>query len=177
MRHFLPSKRLTLLASTLTATVCLLVLLPASGPNSLGQNTAITYPHVVASVHLTNLTDPITTTTLFTPKQGGLYRISAYMTVPLPASSGDQWRFVLGWTDDAGVQSWTTTGVNALSVPPQSSSTALLGTPGTTSGLTIFRPSANTPVTYQVCRYDNSPCEQGPDGSTYELFFVAEQLQ
>jgi hypothetical protein len=166
MKHSLLSKRLGLLVPIVAATFCTLVLLSGSGTNSVGQSTnATTYPHVVASVHRTNLTTTIPTTTLFTPTRNGLYRISPYMVTTVPVSSDTGgWNLYLDWADDAGQEEWQGPIVYANSVVPYA-----YNIPPSTF---TFRANAGTPITYwvQVSGGDAS-------GSTYELFFTVEQLQ
>src|ERR1035441_3981381 len=73
---------------------------PASSPAS-----AITSPMIVAKGKAPHQTAAIPTTTLFTPKEDGLYRISAYATLTkVGTANSGSWTFSLGWTDDAGPQ-------------------------------------------------------------------------
>jgi len=62
-------------------------------------NTTPKSPRIVAQVALTNQTQPIPLTTIFTPKSDGLFRISAYMNSPTSCSC--LWVLVFYWTDDA----------------------------------------------------------------------------
>src|SRR5690348_14542890 len=55
-------------------------------------------PQIIQRVNLPDQTAPIPTTTLFTPTQGGLYRISAYMTASGELNGG--WTLSLQWRDD-----------------------------------------------------------------------------
>src|SRR5216684_8145793 len=60
-------------------------------------------PPIVARGKLVNQTAPIPTTTIFTPTQTGLYRLSVYATISKadPTSAG-LWVFSPSWTDDGG---------------------------------------------------------------------------
>jgi hypothetical protein len=74
---------------------------------------------IVASVQLTNLTSSLPQTTLFTPSQNGLYRVSPYMVITVPVSTGlGSWQFYLNWADDAGQEQWTGPSVAAPQIVP-----------------------------------------------------------
>src|SRR5882757_9204647 len=86
-------------------TLCLAVLLLpgfalAQAPKP--ATTPFSSPLIVAKGKLRNQSAPIPTTTIFTPTQDGLYRLSVYATVTkTDQSSQSYWFFNLGWTDDA----------------------------------------------------------------------------
>jgi len=115
----------------------------------------------VASVQLTNLTSDLPTTTIFTPSTSGLYRISADM-VAVQGGSGGNWNFYLDWTDDAGVAQEEGEVFVCAGCGPYNPARSFPF---------VFRTNANTPVTYKT---SHTP---GTEGSTYEVFFVVEQLQ
>jgi len=124
------------------------------------------FPEVVAQVSLAGQTNPIPTTTIFTPNTDGLFRISVYWANTVPASTDFTWSLDLGWTDDAGneaAQSFMI--LSAESGAPMSYS---INT-GNGSSLT-FRANAGAPVTFSV------KANSTPSSTTYELFFVVEQL-
>jgi hypothetical protein len=159
MTQLFPRRKLVLIASCLADVLCLLVLVSVLRTNSFGQDNVVAYPRIVASVHLTNLTSDVPTTTIFTPTRNGLYRISVNMVVTVPGGNG-AWTFFVSWADDAGAEEEQVTTLN--SAPNASSPSA---------SVAIFRANANKPVTYQTTGTPNA------DGSTYEVFFTVEQLQ
>src|SRR5467141_1122032 len=64
-------------------------------------------PVIVAKGKWTRQTAPIPTTTLFTPTQDGLYRLSIYATLTTADSSSQTYWYVnVFWTDDEGPQSF-----------------------------------------------------------------------
>src|SRR5260370_3409405 len=92
-----------------------------SGNRPAGASQAApTSPPIVARAKLPNQTAAIPVTTLFTPTQDGLYRLSVYttQTVSVPNSSAS-WGLNLFWTDDAGSeQAYPTIYQAARAVPP-----------------------------------------------------------
>jgi hypothetical protein len=151
----------------------LLVLLAASA-SCFGQSSVPLYPRVVAKVSLTGQTAAIPTTTIFTPKANGLYRISAYGAMTTPVSeNAASWSVSFGWTDDAGaegpvdlmvIQDWA--------APPLAFGFCSFAPSGgfTSPGcLLVVRDVAGQPLTYSVGTYNNP-------GGTYELFITVEQL-
>src|SRR6266849_1999381 len=89
--------------------VCLVVILLAAFAFTSGSRSADASPvssispPILAKAKLPNQTAAIPTTTLFTPTQDGLYRLTVYMTqvVTVPSSSAN-WNFNVNWSDDAG---------------------------------------------------------------------------
>src|SRR5260370_28594260 len=60
-------------------------------------------PAIVARGKLTNQTAPIPSTTIFTPTQTGLYRLSVYATISkADPTGGSFWTLSPSWTDDGG---------------------------------------------------------------------------
>lgn len=69
------------------------------------QPIPLTSPQIVAKGKLPNQTAPIPTTTIFTPTQTGLYRLSIYATLTkTDPNSQSVWQINTQWTDDAGAQ-------------------------------------------------------------------------
>src|ERR1700735_3987191 len=66
-------------------------------------------PCIVASTSLTGQTTPLPLTTIYTPPASGVFRVSTYLSVSKAHSSGVTWSLTLGWTDDNGVRSASTT--------------------------------------------------------------------
>lgn len=69
------------------------------------QATAQTSPLIVATGKFVGQTKGIANTTLYTPSETGLFRVSVYMCMTKPGSANRVWMFVLNWTDDAGTES------------------------------------------------------------------------
>jgi hypothetical protein len=155
--------------------VCLAVVVLGSLAAIVGQNSGtkppvVTYPRIVGTVSLPGQTEAIPTTTIFTPKNSGLFRISIYMTTVKPTNYTSVWSYYLGWTDDAGVEQTNYPGVVTLNEgnPPQAwgvQQSGYLWGP-----VLVFQAKAGAPVTYSVTQLGTA------DGSTYELFFTIEQL-
>jgi hypothetical protein len=140
-----------------------------SGSKSVGAlPTGQTSPVIVARGALRNQTATIPTTTVFTPKDDGLYQLTVYadITQSNPASQS-YWNFTPAWADDTGVQ--TDNGVlwgNGASYGPFYSSNSYLG--GT---MIPFEAKAGMPITYTVTQ--TGP----PDGSVYALYYTLERLE
>jgi hypothetical protein len=128
-------------------------------------------PVIVARLSLTNQTQQISTTTLFTPPVTGLYRVSVYFAMTKNVNSQEEWLTSLYFTDDGGFESMSgDTAVARLndfstSIPPVAWAVTHSGDP---VAPVTFRAIAGTPVSYSV---------GGPaTGDTYDLFIVAERL-
>jgi hypothetical protein len=124
-------------------------------------------PLIVAKGKLVNQTAPIPITTIFTPSQTGLYRLSLYMTTtkraPLQA-----WNFNLFWTDDAGAETDYVLIAQGGSPPYAYGTNPYYGTwPGQ---VITFEAVAGTPVNYSVI-------QTGPGDSAYSEYYVVEQLE
>jgi len=74
---------------TLCVAALLVGLLALTGRSSSAAPAPFTPPVTVAKGKLLNQTGLIPTTTIFTPTQTGLYRLSAYSTQTVPVSGGD----------------------------------------------------------------------------------------
>jgi len=151
---------------TLCIAVILLGMIAVSNSRSAGAPTGIHSPVVVAHGRLTNQTPPTDTTTIFTPAQTGLYRLSVYVTVTKPVNGGE-WNYILSWTDDAGAEETN----NMLSWYGGSTPSHAFATPGLVDwpGNTVtFEAVGGVPVTYWV--------PGNADGSMYSLYYTVERL-
>jgi len=119
-------------------------------------------PLILAKSKLPNQTAPIPTTTVFTPSQDGLYRLSVYMTesVAVP-TSGAYWTFNAAWSDDAGDEATGVPILNANQTPS-----------GAYGYLTVLlQVKAGKPITY------STTLSNGTDGGTYSLYYTLERLE
>ena len=126
-------------------------------------------PQIVAKAKLTGQTSAIPTTTIFTPEQTGLYRLSVYATLTrTDPSSQSIWNLDVGFTDDAGTFSLNSVlYANGDSFGPfQYEGIVILG--GTVLPLEA---KAGTPITYSVVQ------SGGPDNSAYSLYYTLERLE
>jgi len=129
--------------------------------------TPFTSPLIVAKGKLRNQTAPIATTTIFTPVQDGLYRLSVYMTQVVSTPNSNFGYFQLSWTDDAGAeQGWNAYLLTTNLAPPQAYGVFTSGLPGSEM---VFQSKANTPITYAVFGVG--------DLGTYSLYFTLERLE
>lgn len=117
------------------------------------DNTTLYSPRIVAQVALTNQTQPIPLTTIFTPKSDGLFRISAYMNSP--TSCGCEWVLAFFWTDETQRQT--------------SGSIGESGGNSFASPVIVVRDLAGQPVSAYV--------NASPGGSSYDLHITVERLQ
>jgi len=135
----------------------------ASPTNSIG-------PAIVARGKLVNQTTPIPTTTIFTPTQTGLYRISVYATVAISdPSSQSSWNYDLGWTDDAGKQNaYTLLWQYGQHLGQFANDTSFLD-----GGVVrVFEAKAGTPITHDLFQGGGPP-----DSSAYSLYYALERLE
>src|SRR5579872_5236385 len=114
------------------------------------------FPHVVAKVSRWQQTEPIKSTTLFTPKGFGLYRVSVVGVVTTPGGSGS-WIVAVDWSDSGGQQEITFSG-QSNSVGDFVQSTL------------PFRDLAGVPISFSVTSNGDTA------GSKYNLFIVVEQI-
>ena len=114
-------------------------------------------PIIVAQLALTNQTGPIPQTTIFTPTQSGVYRISTYFESNSPGT-GESYTLTLVYADDVDSLD------NAVLVYPSSNN--YYGNP---TGFSSFRALANNPVSIYT---------QGtaPQGYVYSLYITIERL-
>jgi hypothetical protein len=128
-----------------------------------------TSPQIVAKGKLPNQTTPIPTTTIFTPTQTGLYRLSAYATLTTAnPNSGGYWNYTLGYTDDAGVQSISFFLYANSNTPGPFEVMEVYPSGGVAQP---FEAKAGTPIIYSMAQPD------GPDGTIYSLYYVLERLE
>jgi len=152
--------------------ILLLAILVLASASKFNDSDAAQAAQHVLRVDLTNQTVPIPQTTLFTPNEDGMYRISAYMVMTTSGYTPNAgWLFDLFWTDEAGVETRSSLiGVFDNAKPP--SAYATNGNPGyypTTSPF-IFRAVAGQPVSYDVSQYNP------PANGSYALHMVIERL-
>jgi hypothetical protein len=126
----------------------------------------------VAHGKLVNQSAPIPTTTILTPAQNGLYRLSAYATITTPASNyGGFWEYNFMWTDDSGIAA---TGGNSVLYAGSGNTSA---GPFVWNGVAAFGPTiifeakAGTPIAYSVTLAGT------PDDSVYALYYTLERLE
>lgn len=135
----------------------ILLILVGASLSAFGQ-TCTTFPCVVASVSLTNQTQPLPSTPIFTPTNSGIFRISAYLSTSKTNNPFASWTVSLGWTDDIGPRQ---SGPKAF----QNASTAGIGT-------FVVQSLGGQPLFFRT-RSDS-----GASGSLrYNLFIVVEQLE
>jgi hypothetical protein len=134
--------------------------------------TTFSSPQIVAKAKLPHQTAAIPTTTILTPAQTGLYRLSIYATLLNTGTTGAYWSFNLGWTDDAGPQT-----INSLIVgwDPNAGQFVQLWNIGfnqPSGGPVItFEATAGQPITYSVTFAGDS------DGTSYSLYYTLERLE
>jgi hypothetical protein len=63
-----------------------------------------TSPIIVARINRRNITKSIPTTTVFTPQDTGVFRVSSYLTITTPIAGEYIWILSLNWGDDAGLE-------------------------------------------------------------------------
>lgn len=163
--------------STETQIVATLNPVPAPGIYRVivktGATSAVSYveisrrPRIAAQVALTGQTAPIPITTLLTPRNDGLYRVSAYLASAFPVDDGNV-NFQVGWTDENGSEQCPDLGNGTPCI-------ALFGNmhPSDHNDIVFMvRALAGTPITYSTSEIIN------PNGPPiYELFITVEQLQ
>jgi len=122
---------------------------------------------IVATVALTSQTANISKTALYTPTANGVFRISAYMTMVVPGSTGAWW--LTGyWDDDAGAEKTLIYKVNSNTKSPSASCNSAGGT-ACGSSVFVIDGKAGMPISYDVGAH------AGATG-TYDVFIVVEQL-
>jgi hypothetical protein len=127
------------------------------------------FPRVVASVRLTNQTQPILTTTILNVRETGLYRVSAYTAMTTRGTSSGLWTLKLNWADEAGTETSSYSVLNTAWAPPSGYGQgpvfyAIFPAPAPIEAI------AGTPITFSF-----TGATEG-DG-TYELFMTVERLQ
>jgi len=123
---------------------------------------------VVAKGKFPNQTTGILKTTLFTPTEDGLYRVSAYATVAKTSAAGTQWAFNLGWTDDAGPQKEEfVLSSYSNQVGPFINDYNFYG-----GAVRVFEAKSGIPITFSLSQRGSAP-----NGAEYSLYYVLEQLE
>ena len=116
-------------------------------------------PTMVVSVHRVALTSSISTTTVFTPSQPGVYRVSWSLQVTTAATTSSSIAVTLGWKANSVAQ---TEAFAALT-------TNTTGTHG--SGQVVIYPTTAQPITY-LTTYAST----GATPMAYEVDVVVEEL-
>ena len=125
-------------------------------------------PAIVAHGNLVNQTAPIPATTIFTPTQTGLYRLSIYGTMLTAAyNSGTSWSVYVSWTDETTSQNQQVLWSYDSSLAPFLSS----GANNFYGQVAIFEAKAGTPVAYSTTQIGP------PDGTSYSLHYTLERLE
>jgi hypothetical protein len=120
-------------------------------------------PRIVAKFARTGQTATIPLTTLFTPEEDGLYRLSAYFVMESNISANSDWVFQFIWTDHGGsANSVATLAANQNAAPPSSFQQTVIA----------FNARAGAPVSYVV-----EPSTNPPQNATYDLYFTVEKLE
>jgi|SRR5271154_222973 len=161
--------------------LCVMVLLLGGAlmvKSSDGPSAIFTSPVIVAKGRFVSRSTPIPTTTMFTPQQTGLYRLSVYMTAIRNGASGTtSWSYSFSWSDDAGAENTSNLNLNGDGLtylhpgnePPfayaYSDWTIVPG------AVVPFEAIAGVPVTYAVTELTPT------NGSTYSLYYTVELLE
>lgn len=119
-------------------------------------------PLIVTRVALTGQTADIPTTTLFTPKADGLYRVSQYMVVTQTGGTRTDpvWIAAIAFNDDAGAEAVPVLEIRSNGTGPKYAEIT-----------TVIRANAGLPVTHTV-----TGTEYGASG-TYEYYVTVERIQ
>jgi hypothetical protein len=126
-------------------------------------------PQIVAKAKLSHQTAAIPTTTIYTPAQTGLYRLSVYATLTkTDPNSASYWLVNVSYTDDAGPYT-----LNQLLFTGSDNEIGVIYLYGSfpVGAVVPFEVKAGTPVTYSVTQ--NGP----PDNSAYSLYYTLERLE
>ncbi len=153
-------------------TLCVAVLLLSTFALTQARNSTVgpVSPPIVARGKLLNQTAPIPTTTIFTPTQTGLYRLSVYGTVTTSTCSGSYWSLNPEWTDDSGALQASANGI--LQSNGNCLGSFLLFNSGFSTGATItLEAKAGTAITYSVDQVGAA------DSSAYSLYYTLERLE
>jgi hypothetical protein len=154
---------------TLGISVALLAAFAFTSGSRSDASPAAIGPAIVARGKLLNQTAPIPTTTIFTPTQTGLYRLSVYATVTTSdPSSQSVWYYNYSWTDDAAPQT-----AGGLLYKPGDQSGLFDNDTSTLDGgvVRVVEAKAGTTVTFTVTQFN------GSDNSAYSLYYTLERLE
>ena len=161
--------------------LCVMVLLLGGAlmvKSSDGSSAGSTSPVIVAKGRFVSRSTPIPTTTMFTPQQTGLYRLSVYMTaIRNGAPSITGWSYSFSWADDAGIENTSDINLNGNGLtylhpgnqPP--SAYAYSDWTIVPGAVVPFEAIAGVPVTYAVTELTPT------NGSTYSLYYTVEHLE
>jgi hypothetical protein len=138
-------------------------------PAGASPTTPISAP-IVAKGKMLNQTAPIPTTTIFTPAQNGLYRLSAYATVTAGTCSGSSWAYTPAWSDDSGVLG-SEYGVLQSNNDCLGPFISVVSYDYTSGEAVTFEAKGGTAITYSVSQFGS------PDGSAYSLYYTLERLE
>ncbi|MBZ5571483.1 MAG: hypothetical protein LAO09_06350 [Acidobacteriia bacterium] len=142
--------------------ICLVAVLLCAWVSSFGQSNGLPQWKVVKEFHLTNQTNAIPTTVLFTPTKASIYRLSMYLSASANEAQNGQFYITVDWTDQTGLPG-TNGGATDLS---HGSETLSWIAPET------FSPKIGTPVTFTVVLSDNPP----PQDASYSVAVIIEKL-
>jgi hypothetical protein len=144
-------------------------LLALTGRSSSAAPAPFTSPIIVAKGKLVNQTAPIPTTTIFTPAQSGLFRLSVYGTITNGTGTDlTQWNYNPMWTDDSGIPLNAAGMLTSINTHNGSFQWTNIGQMG--AAITL-EAKGGTPITYSVT-------QSGPlDTSAYSLYYTLERLE
>jgi hypothetical protein len=153
------------------AVTALLVLTFAIAQETKPNTTTITSPQIVAKGKLRNQNGPIASTTIFTPPQDGLYRLSVFGTMSQPDGTSNSYYVVNAtFTDDGEAETLEQLLAATGNMPGQFDT--YLDTFYNSGGPTVtFEAKASTPIAFNVLQYGP------PDNSKYSLYYTLERLQ
>jgi hypothetical protein len=150
------------------AAILFALIVSAGHHSSAAPIKTFSYPVVVATGRLVNQTAPIQPTTIFTPNQDGIYRLSVYGTLTrADATSNSVWYVGATWNDDAGSQNADSILGGISNIQGQFSTYDFFGGSGGPS--VVFEAKASTPIAYYV--------SGTPDNSEYSLYYALERLK
>lgn len=154
------------IASLLVATLAVV------GRNSSAALTPnVHFPVIVAKGRLVNQTTQIPATTILTPNEDGIYRLSVYATITKPdQSSASQWYVNASWTDDSGPQA-ATLEAGYANLSGQFGTYNFFFGPSGGGPSAAFEAKASTPISYSISQFGE------PDESAYSLYYTLERLQ
>jgi hypothetical protein len=118
-----------------------------------------TLPCVIATVSLTDQSQAIPVTTIFTPTTDGAFRITVYISTSPGTNKRATWTIYLGWTDLHGAKE--TPFISA-------------GQNGDSSGNIMVQAVGGQPLLYQVKPMGGGG---GVGGMTYDILVAVEQIQ
>ena len=161
---------------TFCIAVLVVGLLALMGHSSSAAPAPFTSPIIVARGKVVNQTGQLSSNTIFTPNQSGLYRLSAYatMTIADPNSTSSTY-YSIAWSDDSGQPPRGATLLVANDTSLGGFNNAAiwyeLGYLWPDSGVTrTFQATAGAPI-LQYAGPDT------PDNSAYSLYWTLERLE